>query len=86
MRQELRQIKASMFPGRNPNNDFDWSLEFDKTIYYQFYSRMPSECLELSILEMWGYDEEVIGALSDEDVILAINTVNIRSAGGYQGS
>ncbi|XP_042871711.1 protein patched homolog 2-like [Penaeus japonicus] len=79
MRQELRQIKASMFPGRNPNNDFDWSLEFDKTIYYQFYSRMPSECLELSILEMWGYDEEVIGALSDEDVILAINTVNISS-------
>lgn len=78
-RQELRRVKAQMFPGRDPNNDFDWSLEFDKSIYYQFYSRMPLECLELSILEMWGYDEAVFEALTDEDVLLAINTVNISS-------
>lgn len=66
-----------MFPNLERNEEVDWSLAIDKSIYYQFYSRIPTACLELSILEMWGYDSAVFDTLTDQDVLNAINTFNM---------
>ena len=58
--------------------EVDWSLMVDKRIYYKFYSSMPTACLEISILEMWGYNTTLLASLTDQDVINAINTNTLR--------
>lgn len=75
---ELTNIKAQLFPERDPNEDFDWSLAFNKKIYYQFYKMMPTACLELSILEIWGDNDTIINSLTDEDIINDVNTATMR--------
>ncbi|XP_045592729.1 patched domain-containing protein 3 isoform X2 [Procambarus clarkii] len=82
-RQELRRIKQQIFPNRDPNEDLDWSLVFDKSIYYQFYTKMPTACLEVGLLEVWGYNPDLIHSLTDEDVLYAINTVNMSATFSY---
>lgn len=71
-------LKAQLFPGRHLDMEVDWSLMVDKRIYYKFYSIMPTACLEISILEMWGYNATLLAGLTDEDVINAINTATQR--------
>lgn len=80
---ELRDIKRKLFPDRDPSEDFDWSLAFDKTIYYQFYEKMPEDCLELSILEIWGNNDKAIEDLTDEEVLHEINTANMSVTYAY---
>ena len=59
--------------------EVDWSLMVDKRIYNKFYSSMPTACIDISILEMWGYSNDTLFAtLTDQDVLNAINTVNLR--------
>nr|XP_053627672.1 uncharacterized protein LOC128685191 [Cherax quadricarinatus] len=82
-RAELRRIKQQIFPYRDPDEDLDWSLAFHKSMYYQFYTKMPTACLEVGILEVWGYDTAVIQALTDDDVLNDINTVNISATFSY---
>lgn len=80
---ELRDIKRKLFPDRDPDEDFDWSLAFDKTIYYQFYEKMPKDCLEFSILEIWGNNDTAIEELTDEEVLREINTANMSVTYAY---
>lgn len=77
-RGELLRLKAMLFPERGLDMAVDWSLLVDKRIYYQLYKIMPTACLEMSILEMWGYNATIFAKLTDEDVINAINTVTMR--------
>ncbi|KAK4313685.1 hypothetical protein Pmani_014974 [Petrolisthes manimaculis] len=82
--QKLLEFKTKIFPDMDPHEELDWSLAFkDKNIYYQFYTCMPTACLEESILEMWGYDTDVIHSLTDADVVNAINTVNMSATFSY---
>lgn len=77
-REELLRLKAMLFPDRSLDMEVDWSLMVDKSVYYQFYKQMPTACLEMSILEMWGYNATLLAGLTDEDVVNAINTVTMR--------
>lgn len=77
-RESILQLKAALFPERGLDVEVDWSLMVDKNIYYQFYKLMPTACLEMSILEMWGYNATIFASLTDEDVVSAINTVTMR--------
>ncbi|KAG7164111.1 NPC1-like intracellular cholesterol transporter 1-like, partial [Homarus americanus] len=83
MHQELRNVKAQLFPDRDLDSELDWSIAFDKGIYYQFYEKMPTACLELSILDIWGKNQTIIYSLTDEDVINGINTANISAMYSY---
>ncbi|XP_071537135.1 NPC intracellular cholesterol transporter 1 homolog 1b-like [Panulirus ornatus] len=80
---ELRNIKTQLFPHRDPNSPFDWSLELDKKVYYTFYQLIPTQCLEMSILEIWGDNKTIIEQLTDEDVINDINTASMSATYGY---
>ncbi|MPC17656.1 Niemann-Pick C1 protein [Portunus trituberculatus] len=83
-RKELLKLKAQLFPGRQLDMEVDWSLMVDKRIYNRFYRRMPTACIDISILEMWGYSNATVFAtLTDQDVINAINTVNLSSTFSY---
>ena len=39
---------------------------------------LKERCAEHSILEIWKFDEEVIGGLSQQDIIDDVNTVRKR--------
>ncbi|XP_071520862.1 patched domain-containing protein 3-like [Panulirus ornatus] len=82
-RADLLRIKMHLFPDKELSEEVDWSLAIDKSVYYHFYSRIPTACLELSILEMWGYDSGSFDALTDQDVVNAINTVNMTVTYSY---
>ncbi|XP_066939871.1 patched domain-containing protein 3-like isoform X1 [Macrobrachium rosenbergii] len=83
-RKELNNIRSQLFPGRSfESNEFDWSLALDKEIYYQFYAKMPTACLEISILEMWGYNSSVYERLTDRDVTDAVNTAKMAATFSY---
>lgn len=79
-RYELLKLKSQLFPGRQLDMEVDWSLMVDKRIYNKFYSSMPTACIDISILEMWGYSNATLYAtLTDQDVINAINTINLSA-------
>lgn len=82
-RESMLQLKAMLFPERGLDMEVDWSLMVDKNIYYQFYKIMPTACLEMSILEMWGYNATLFAGLTDEDVVNAINTVTMSATYSY---
>lgn len=83
--EELRNIKTQLFPHHHPDSAFDWSLEVDQKHYYMFYQLMPTKCLELSILEIWGDNKTIIEQLTDQDVINDINTATTRSVAHMYG-
>ncbi|KAG0721720.1 NPC intracellular cholesterol transporter 1 [Chionoecetes opilio] len=82
-RDELLRLKEAMFPGHHLSTELDWSLMVDKTTYNEFYRIMPTACLEISLLEMWGYNATRLAALADHDVIHAINTVTLSATFSY---
>lgn len=44
-------------------------------IYCDLVETLNDKCLETSILEIWKYDEERISALSQEEIIEAVNVI-----------
>ncbi|XP_068236548.1 patched domain-containing protein 3-like [Palaemon carinicauda] len=83
-RKELWNIRRQLFPDlEEESDDFDWSLALDKEIYYQFYAKMPTACLEISLLEMWGYNSSVYESLTDQDVTDAVNGVKMAQTFSY---
>lgn len=82
-RESMLKLKAMLFPERDLDMEVDWSLMVDKNIYYQFYKIMPTACLEMSILEIWGYNSTLYATLTDEDVVNAINTITMRQVVKY---
>lgn len=47
-------------------------------IYCDLVTTLNAKCLEVSILEIWKFDEERIRALTQQDIINAINKVKKR--------
>lgn len=41
-------------------------------------------CLMQNILEIWNFDENIIGNLTKEDIINAINLITISAASGHE--
>ena len=51
--------------------------------YCDLLEQIKLECFEKSILEVWGYDRELLESLTQEDIIDAINTVDTSAIFGY---
>ena len=49
--------------------------EYPPEIWCDLVGTLNSKCGEYSLLEMWNYDEEKIAALTQQDIINAVNTV-----------
>ncbi|XP_064104721.1 NPC intracellular cholesterol transporter 1-like [Macrobrachium nipponense] len=73
------KLKKKHLRPRDPEESFDWSLALEKEVYYQVFSALPTACVELSILEAWGYDPSTYQALEDGDVVDAINSAKALS-------
>ena len=51
--------------------------------YCDLIETLTDKCGEYSLLEIWKYDEERIGALSAQDIVDAVNTVEESPVFGY---
>ena len=47
-------------------------------IYCDLVTTIDKACFELSLLEIWLYDEEIVATLTQQDIIDKINTLHIR--------
>ncbi|MPC46486.1 Patched domain-containing protein 3 [Portunus trituberculatus] len=64
----------------------DLSLSLPREQYCDSLSTLPKVCLETGLLEVWGHREEVIMALTDEQVVADLNAAHISQVFGYQSN
>lgn len=62
----------------------DLSLSLPRNEYCASVSSLPSLCFESSLLEIWGYDEDIIMSLTDEQIVEDINSATISAVFGYK--
>lgn len=58
--------------------EFDPSLYLGTSSYCRIVNKLPKVCLEMNLPQMWSNEEEDLQRLSLEDVILKLNSTNIR--------
>ena len=68
---------------RTKRQSTDWSTYLPRGSYCTLIEQVKLECFEKSLLEIWGYDREVLKFLTKEDIIDAINTVDTSAIFGY---
>ncbi|CAL4069058.1 unnamed protein product [Meganyctiphanes norvegica] len=66
------------------DDDIDLSFVLPRKNYCSIASKLPSECFESSLLEIWGLNNEVIMNLTDYKVINDINNIKVSAVFGYQ--
>ncbi|CAL4069038.1 unnamed protein product, partial [Meganyctiphanes norvegica] len=71
--EKIAKLRRSMFGNKDPEHS-QWSLAFPLDVYCMFYNLMPTQCFEVSILDIWGYDETIINQLTQEQILNDINT------------
>ncbi|CAL4172179.1 unnamed protein product [Meganyctiphanes norvegica] len=64
--------------------DTDMSFILPRKTYCSISSELPSACFEVSLLEVWGLNNEVIMNLTDDKVIQDINNIKVSAVFGYQ--
>lgn len=62
---------------------FDWSTILSRGQYCGFLEDISQECMEHSILEVWGYDKYYISGLTQEEIIEDINFVEKSAVFGF---
>ena len=66
---------ATLPPARKDNKDKGVDPDsYPPEIWCDLVGTLNSKCGEYSLLEIWNYDEEKIGALTQQDIINAVNT------------
>ncbi|KAK7065466.1 Patched domain-containing protein 3 [Halocaridina rubra] len=68
---------------KRQNDDTDWSIVLDRDTYCGFYEKIAQECMEHSILEVWGYDREYINSLTSEEIIDDVNLEEKSAVFGF---
>lgn len=61
----------------------DWSTILSRGQYCGFLEDISQECMEHSILEVWGYDKDYISTLTQEEIIEDINYVEKSAVFGF---
>ena len=61
----------------------DWSIKLPRNLYCGYLEAITQECMEHSILEIWGYDRDYISGLSPEKIIQDINTIEKSAVFGF---
>ena len=61
----------------------DMSLALSRETYCDIIGVMPSYCNERGLLEVWGYNDEVIRSLTDQKVLDDVNNAILSEVFGY---
>lgn len=65
------------------DSGIDWSIFLDRETYCGFLESMTQECMEHSILEVWGYDHDIISDLTSEQIIEDVNNIDTSAVFGF---
>lgn len=61
----------------------DWSTYLPRGSYCTLLEQISSECFEMSLLELWGYDHQSLEALTQQEIIDVVNSKNLSAVFGY---
>ncbi|KAK8393963.1 hypothetical protein O3P69_006275 [Scylla paramamosain] len=78
-----KDLQKQRFKRDENEEGTDWSLVFPRGIYCSYLEDITQECMEHSILEVWGYDRDYINSLEPEEIIEDINTVEKSAVFGF---
>ncbi|XP_053693061.1 patched domain-containing protein 3-like [Sabethes cyaneus] len=62
---------------------FNPSVDLPSFMYCPMIDRLPIGCIELSILELWKYDRDVIAQLTKEQIVEKLNKTKISPVTGH---
>lgn len=68
---------------KRTKRDYDWSTIMPRGSYCSLLNTVRLECFEKSLLEIWGYDRNVLESLSQQDIIDAVNSKEISAIFGF---
>lgn len=57
---------------------FDPSLKLNNALYCAIVENMQLGCFEMNVADIWKFNEDQIGNLTEEDIRDAINSVHVR--------
>lgn len=73
-------------PIKKPSKPFNPSVDLNPTIYCNIIENLPMGCLVENLLEIWNFDENVIGNLTKDDILNAINSTKISATSGHESN
>ena len=56
----------------------DYVKDLPRGIYCDLVTTLDKRCFELSLLEIWDFDGEIIGGLTQQEILDAVNTLDMR--------
>lgn len=70
-------------PIAKPSKPFNPSVDLNPTVYCGIIESLPMGCLMQNLLEIWRFDENIIGNLTKQDILNAINLTTISASSGH---
>lgn len=68
---------------KKPRPFMNPSVDLPNFMYCPIINRLPVGCMELSILELWKYDRDVIAGLTKEQIVDKLNSTKISPVTGH---
>lgn len=68
---------------KKPRPFMNPSVDLPNFMYCPIINRLPVGCMDLSILELWKYDHELIASLTKEQILDKLNTTKISPVTGH---
>ena len=78
------EVQVDADDDKDEDKEKDYQADLPTDVYCDLINTLEDKCGEYSLLEIWKYDREVIGALSEQDIIDAVNTVKESPVFGYE--
>ncbi|KAG4072065.1 hypothetical protein HA402_015564 [Bradysia odoriphaga] len=71
---------------KTANKPFNPSVDLNPTVYCGIIENLPNGCLLENLLEIWNFDEQIIGNLTKDDILNAINSTTISPYSGHESN
>lgn len=68
------------------NKPFNPSVDLNPAVYCGIIETMPNGCYLKNLLEIWNFDEQIIGNLTKDDILNAINVTTISAYSGHESN
>lgn len=81
---DLFDENLTVRPIAKPSKPFNPSVDLNPTLYCGLIDNLPTGCLTKSLLEIWDFDENIIGNLTKGEIVNAINTITISASSGHE--
>lgn len=71
---------------KTANKPFNPSVDLNPTVYCGIIENLPRGCLLENLLELWNFDEQIIGNLTKDDILNAIDSTAISAYSGHHSN